>query len=96
MCLGIPGRIISLDDAVRLTATADIGGVHRQVNIACLVDNAHPPEACIGVWALIHAGFAMSRIDEAEAEETLRLLTELGEVKAELAQLRGTSAEVER
>ena len=93
MCLGIPGRIISLDDAVRLLATADIGGVQRQVNIACLVDAAHPPEGCIGDWALIHAGFAMSRIDEAEAAETLRVLAELGEVQAEIAEIRRAAEE---
>jgi hydrogenase expression/formation protein HypC len=79
MCLGIPARIVRIDDAQRMLATAEIGGVRRQVNIMCVVDDAHPPDACVGEWVLLHVGFAMSRIDEAEAAETLRLLSELGE-----------------
>ena len=49
-------------------------GVSRQINIACIVDEAHPVEACVGDWVLVHVGFAMSRIDEAEAAETLKIL----------------------
>lgn len=44
--------------------------------------------SCVGDWVLIHVGFAMSRIDEAEAAETLRILTELGEAQAELEAMR--------
>ena len=44
----------------------------RQINIACIIDDAHPFEACVGDWVLVHVGFAMSRIDEAEAAETLK------------------------
>jgi hydrogenase expression/formation protein HypC len=84
MCLGIPGRILKIDDAARLLATVDVSGVRRQVNIACIVDEEHPVSSCVGDWVLIHVGFAMSRIDEAEAAETLRILTELGEMQAEL------------
>jgi hydrogenase expression/formation protein HypC len=82
MCLGIPAQIVRIDDAERMLATADVGGVRRQVNIICIVDDEHPAEACVGDWVLLHVGFAMSRIDEAEAEATLRLLTELGEATA--------------
>jgi hydrogenase expression/formation protein HypC len=85
MCLGIPGRIVRIDDATRKLATAEVAGVRRQVNIACIVSEDHPVEACIGDWVLIHVGFAMARIDETEAAETLRILEELGEVHAELA-----------
>jgi hydrogenase expression/formation protein HypC len=84
MCLGIPGRIVKIDDAAKMLATADVSGVRRQVNIACIVDDDHPLESCVGDWVLIHVGFAMSRIDEAEAAETLRILTELGEAQQEL------------
>ena len=49
----------------------------------------HPPESCVGDWVLLHVGFAMSRIDEAEAAETLRILTELGEAQAELDAMEG-------
>jgi hydrogenase expression/formation protein HypC len=84
MCLGIPGRIVRIDDAERKLATVDVGGVRRQINIACIVDDAHPVDACVGDWVLIHVGFAMSRIDEAQAAETLQILTELGEAQAEM------------
>jgi len=84
MCLGIPGRIVKIDDAARMLATVDISGVRRQVNIACIIDEEHPVSSCVGDWVLVHVGFAMSRIDEAEAAETLKILTELGEARAEL------------
>lgn len=90
MCLGIPGRIVSIDDAGRKLATVDVGGVRRQVNISCIIDDDHPPAACIGDWVLVHVGFAMSRINEAQAAETLKILTELGEAQAEIEAMRKT------
>ncbi|MGJ0397302.1 MAG: HypC/HybG/HupF family hydrogenase formation chaperone [Methylocystis sp.] len=84
MCLGVPGCIVSIDDADNLVATVDVSGVRRQINISCVVDESHPIESCVGDWVLVHVGFAMSRINEAEAAETLRLLRELGELQAEL------------
>ena len=65
MCLGIPAQIVHIDDAARMLATVEVGGVRRQVNIMCIVDDQHPPDACIGDWVLLHVGFALSRIDEA-------------------------------
>jgi hydrogenase expression/formation protein HypC len=88
MCLGIPGRIVELDPTQDKLAIVDVGGVKRQVNISCIVDEAHPPQSCIGDWVLVHVGFAMSRIDEAEAAQTLALLHEMGEVQAELEAIR--------
>jgi len=84
MCLGIPGCIVRIDNADDLVATVDVSGVRRQINISCIVDDEHPVESCVGDWVLVHVGFAMSRINEAEAAETLRLLQELGELQAEL------------
>ncbi|MFZ3181488.1 MAG: HypC/HybG/HupF family hydrogenase formation chaperone [Methylocystis silviterrae] len=84
MCLGIPGCIVRIDNADDLVATVDVSGVRRQINISCIVDEAHPVDSCVGDWVLVHVGFAMSRINEAEAAETLRLLQELGELQAEL------------
>jgi hydrogenase expression/formation protein HypC len=84
MCLGIPAQIVRIDDADRMIATAEVGGVRRQVNIMCIVDDQHPPAASVGEWVLLHVGFALSRIDAAEAAETLRILGELGEAQAEL------------
>jgi hydrogenase expression/formation protein HypC len=93
MCLGIPGRIVSIDDAEKKLATVDVSGVRRQVNIACIVDETHPAEACLGDWVLVHVGFAMSRIDEQEAAETLKILIELGEAQEELKAMRLSAAE---
>lgn len=84
MCLGIPGRIVRIDDVERQLATVEVSGVRRSVNLACIVDEAHPIESCVGDWVLLHVGFAMSRIDEAEAAKTLALLMELGEAQAEI------------
>jgi hydrogenase expression/formation protein HypC len=84
MCLGIPGQIVRIEDAENLVATVDVLGVRRQINIACVVTEGHPPEACIGDWVLVHVGFAMSRIDEKEAQETLRLLEELAQMQDEM------------
>jgi len=92
MCLGIPGRIVAIDDEIRKLATVDVGGVQRQVNIACIVSDEHPVASCVGDWVLIHVGFAMSRIDETEAALTLQILTELGEAQAELETMRLSAA----
>lgn len=92
MCLGIPGRITDIVDAENLIATVDILGVRRQINITCVVGDDHPPQACIGDWVLVHVGFAMSRIDEAEAQETLRLLNELAELQGEMEALAASGA----
>lgn len=90
MCLGIPGRIVEISDAEKKLAMVEVGGVRRQVNLACIVDAEHPVESCIGDWVLVHVGFAMSRIDEEQAAETLAILTELGEVQEELAAMRAS------
>lgn len=77
MCLGIPGQIIAISDTNHKLAIVNIAGVKRQVNIACIVNEQYPPEKCIGDWVLVHVGFAMSRINEEEAAETLQLLEQL-------------------
>lgn len=84
MCLGIPGQILEITDAENSMAKVDVSGVRREVNIACIIEEGHPVEECIGDWVLVHVGFAMSRIDAEEAEKTLAILSELGEVQAEL------------
>jgi hydrogenase expression/formation protein HypC len=87
MCLGIPGRIVAISDAQRKLATVDVSGIKREVNIACIIGE-RAIEACIGDWVLLHVGFAMSVIDEQQAAETLRILTELGEAQQEIAAMR--------
>ena len=84
MCLGIPGQIVEISDAVNLLGIVSVSGVRREINLVCIVDAKHPIEACRGDWVLVHVGFAMSRIDEEEAAKTLQLLAELGDMQAEL------------
>jgi hydrogenase expression/formation protein HypC len=88
MCLGIPGRIVEISDREKKLAIVDVSGIRRQVNIACIVDEEHPPEKCIDDWVLVHVGFAMSRIDAEEARKTLELLHELGEAQKEMESMR--------
>ncbi len=83
MCLGIPGQIVEIIDPDQQMARVEVAGVKRPVNIACILDEGHTPQDCVGDWVLVHVGFAMSRIDAAEAERTLALLDELGELQEE-------------
>jgi hydrogenase expression/formation protein HypC len=85
MCLGIPGQIIEIIDTKKKLAIVNVGGVKRQINIACIVNENHPPESCIGDWVLVHVGFAMNRINQEEAAETLQILQELAAAQAALS-----------
>lgn len=85
MCLGIPGRITAITDEGRLMAMAEVSGVRREVNVACISGN--DLQALVGQWALIHVGFAMSLIDEDEAAKTLEALRDLGEAQETLEQM---------
>lgn len=76
MCLGIPGQIIDIVDDENSIAKVDVSGVKRNVNIALVRPDGIGP----GDWVLIHVGFAMSKIDEVEAQETIKLLNMMGEV----------------
>ena len=91
MCLGIPGQIVEVSDPDKKLAVVNVGGVRRTINIACIVNEDHPAQSCLGDWVLVHVGFAMSRIDEEEAARTLELLTEIGEVQAELDAMRASA-----
>jgi hydrogenase expression/formation protein HypC len=94
MCLGIPGRIIAITHHVNKLATVEVLGVRREINIACIVNDEHPVDSCVGDWVLVHVGFAMSRIDEKEARLTLAILHELGEAQVELRTMREADAAV--
>lgn len=89
MCVGIPGQIVAIVDAGTDTATVEVGGIRRDVNISCVLDEDRDHAACVGEWVLIHVGFAMSRLDENEAIKTLELLQELGEMQQELDAMHG-------
>ncbi|MFN3920467.1 MAG: HypC/HybG/HupF family hydrogenase formation chaperone [Methylohalobius sp.] len=75
MCLGVPGKIVAISDAERQLAQVDIGGVRREVNLACVIEEGERLEDLIGVWVVVHVGFALSRIDE-EAARWLDALPE--------------------
>jgi hydrogenase expression/formation protein HypC len=72
MCLGIPGQVIEREAGSDL-ALIDVSGVRRTVNVALLDDDVRT-----GDWVLIHVGFALARIDEAEAQRALSMLRMMG------------------
>jgi len=74
MCLAVPARVERIEDE---TAVVSIAGVEREASLALV------PEARVGDYVLLHAGFAIQVVDEREAAETLRLLHELGEMEPE-------------
>ncbi|GAC1399862.1 MAG: HypC/HybG/HupF family hydrogenase formation chaperone [Chloroflexota bacterium] len=76
MCLGIPGRIVEIVNADLQLAKAEVSGVRRNINIGLVNEESAP--IVVGDWVLIHVGFAMAVIDEAEAAATLRVLSEIG------------------
>ena len=86
MCLGIPGQVIELVDRDAGLARVDISGVRREVSVA-LVDEPTDPLQ-VGDWVLIHVGFALARIDENDARETLELLAKGAELQRELDEIR--------
>lgn len=94
MCLGIPGRITAITDEARLMAMAEVSGVQREVNVACVAEG--PLQGLIGEWVLIHVGFAMSRIDAEEAARTLEALRDLGEAQETLEQMAVSDEELAR
>ena len=92
MCLGIPGQIVEVVDAEHHIAKAEVSGVRRNVNVGLLAEG--PDAVGVGDWVLIHVGFAMSKIDEEEAQSTLEFLRALGEpFEAELDELKGSAIE---
>jgi hydrogenase expression/formation protein HypC len=86
MCLAIPGKIVEIVDEVNQIAKVEVGGVKRNINIGML----DKEEARVGDYVLIHVGFAMSKVDEQEAQDTLRVLKEIGEFDLEFEQFKTT------
>ncbi|WP_068157496.1 HypC/HybG/HupF family hydrogenase formation chaperone [Rhodococcus phenolicus] len=74
MCLGIPGRIVDIVDAGQYLAKVDVNGVQRAISVRLLAGTGLQ----VGDWVLVHVGFAMSRIDEAEAQTTLDQVRRMG------------------
>lgn len=90
MCLGIPGKIIAITDAAKNIGMVDVSGISRAVELTCVANG--PLEALIGSWVLVHVGFAMSVIDEDEAQKTLAALAHMQELETELAAIQASNA----
>ncbi|HUF55407.1 MAG TPA: HypC/HybG/HupF family hydrogenase formation chaperone [Thermohalobaculum sp.] len=90
MCLGVPAKVTRIVDAERYLAMVDVSGVERETNVICVASETGPLDDLVGEWVLLHVGFAMSRIDAEEAERTLEVLRELGDVAAELDAIRAS------
>ncbi len=73
MCLAVPGKILSIagEDTLMRTGKVSFGGVTREVNLA------YVPEARVGQYVIVHAGFALNLLDESEAQEIFDLLREM-------------------
>ncbi len=79
MCLGIPGRVVEIaGDASMLMGTVDFGGVRRETCLAYVAD-----EVSVGNYVIVHAGFAISILNEEEARQSFELLREMGQLSGE-------------
>ena len=76
MCLGIPARIVDRRDDLGLpVGTVDFGGVRREVCLAYVAD-----EVAVGDYVVVHVGFAIAKVDEAEAQRTFQVLREMSQL----------------
>jgi len=80
MCLAVPGRLTSVSgEALARTGRVDFAGIAREVSLALV------PEARVGDYVLVHVGFALTRIDEGEAQKVFAYLREIDALEQELA-----------
>ena len=79
MCLAVPGQILNIEDDALRTATVSFGGVTKSVSLALV------PEADVGDYVIVHVGFAISLMDEEEAQETLKLIKEVADFENEIS-----------
>jgi hydrogenase expression/formation protein HypC len=92
VCLAIPGQILEIVDEPNRLARVDVAGVKRNVNIGLLDEDG--ASAGPGDWVLIHVGFAISKVDEEEAEATRKLLEGMGaDYEQELEELKASVIE---
>jgi hydrogenase expression/formation protein HypC len=89
MCLAIPGKIMEITSDATHSALVDVMGVRRRVDLGLLQEDKPVP----GDWVLIHVGFAMSKISEAEALDQMQTLHMLGESEAAMEEVRGYGLE---
>ncbi len=85
MCLAVPGKVVEILDAsdpVFRRAKVDFGGIRKEINLA------YTPEAEVGKYVLVHVGFAISVIDEDEAQRVFEYLKQMGDIEEELGEVR--------
>lgn len=88
MCLGIPGKVVEIwDESGTRMSTVDFGGTTKKVCLAYL------PDMEIGEYTIVHAGFAISRLDEESANTTLKMFADLGILDEELAGVQSSNEE---
>lgn len=77
MCLGVPGKIVTIssDDDLMRMGRVSFGGIIKEINLACV------PDAKVGDFVIAHAGLALNTLDEAEADRVFHYLRELGEAE---------------
>ncbi len=87
MCLAVPGKILSIsgEDPLTRTGKIDFGGIHKEASLA------YVPEAGVGDYVIVHVGFAISRVDEEEAQKVFEYLREMDEL-AELEERESASS----
>lgn len=79
MCLAVPGKVLSIErDRAPLMGTVSFAGVKKEICLEWV------PEVQVGNYVIVHVGFALNTVDEKDAEETLRLLKEMGELDDEV------------
>ena len=85
MCLAVPGKVVEIMDTGDLAfrrAKVDFGGIKKEISLA------YTPEAEIGKYVLVHVGFAISVIDEDEAQRVFEYLKQMGSIEEELGEVR--------
>ena len=85
MCLAVPGKVVEIIDSGDIAfrrAKVDFGGIRKEINLA------YTPEAEIGMYVLVHVGFAISVIDEEEAQRVFEYLKQMGGIEEELGEVR--------
>ncbi|EKT53465.1 hydrogenase maturation factor HybG [Providencia sneebia] len=90
MCLGIPGKIVAVGEDIHQLAQVDVCGVKRDINIGliCEGDTAE----LLGQWVLVHVGFAMSIINEEEAQSTLDALMSMSQLEEQVSDFSGLNS----
>lgn len=85
MCLAVPGKVVEILDAADIAfrrAKVDFGGIRKEISLA------YTPEAEVGKYVLVHVGFAISVIDEEEAQRVFEYLKQMGDLSEELGEVR--------